>query len=73
MAVSLYDGVPLRNVEQEIRLLTLLPGEDSVIDCHLRIAQLTDDVQYEALSYAWGRSRSDHPNIVAQPIPRGHD
>lgn len=54
MPISLYDGVPSRNTEQEIRLLTLLPGEDSLINCHLRIGQLTNDIQYEALSYAWG-------------------
>lgn len=54
MPVSLYDGLPLRNTEQETYLLTLLPGEDSLINCHLRITQLTDDIQYEALSCAWG-------------------
>jgi len=43
----------------EIRLLDLLPYSDdgdSQIKCDIRVASLTDEPQYEALSYVWGNS-----------------
>ncbi|PMD45712.1 HET-domain-containing protein, partial [Hyaloscypha variabilis F] len=41
--------------KDEIRLLDLLPGSGSEpIRCTLRHVKLSDSIQYEALSYAWG-------------------
>jgi hypothetical protein len=38
-----------------IRILDLLPGRaEDPIQCDLRVASLSDQIQYEALSYVWG-------------------
>lgn len=40
---------------QEIRLVTLEPGEGSAdIQCRLSVVSLFDEIAYEALSYVWG-------------------
>jgi len=41
---------------KSIRLLTLLPSSsrDASLDIQLTVADLSDNPQYEALSYAWG-------------------
>lgn len=46
---------PLNADKDEIRILTLLPGQSSdPIDCTLQVASLDDAPKYEALSYVWG-------------------
>lgn len=41
--------------EDPIRLLKLLPGEQSeAIRCQLTAVSLSDNPEYEALSYVWG-------------------
>ena len=55
MPVSLYDGVPLRNTEQETRLLILFPGEDNLINRHLRIATRRGLIGQGPQTFAEGR------------------
>lgn len=55
-----FEYTPLRldHRVQEIRLLSLLPGErgesDDVISCRISVADLSNSPRYEALSYRWG-------------------
>ncbi|KAF2254492.1 hypothetical protein BU26DRAFT_417709, partial [Trematosphaeria pertusa] len=52
---ALYRYKPLTPTTQEIRLLTLLPGEwASPIECNVKHVDLDDGPEYEALSYTWG-------------------
>ncbi|KAH6967918.1 heterokaryon incompatibility protein-domain-containing protein [Ilyonectria sp. MPI-CAGE-AT-0026] len=46
---------PLNASDDEIRILDLLPGPGP-ISCRLRNVRLSDQPQYEALSYCWGTS-----------------
>jgi len=40
----------------DIRLIELLPGRDSErLRCHLRTVSLGDNLEYETVSYCWGR------------------
>ncbi|KAF4453691.1 hypothetical protein F53441_3700 [Fusarium austroafricanum] len=46
---------PLDPTKHQIRVLHLLPGQDSdPIRCELQIVSLSDSPSYEALSYSWG-------------------
>lgn len=61
-----YKYSPLDENNQEIRLLTLLPGKwQSAIQLRLEATTFTEDhvPQYEAVSYAWG-STEDPVNVV---------
>jgi hypothetical protein len=47
-----------------IRLIDLLPGaEDDPLACHIRHVDLSDQPDYEAISYVWG-SEVDKPLIL---------
>ncbi|KAE9375893.1 HET-domain-containing protein [Stipitochalara longipes BDJ] len=49
-----YPGLPL-NLEDEFRLVEILPGKpDDIVCCHLFTARVRDSPKYEALSYTWG-------------------
>ncbi|KAM0820770.1 hypothetical protein AB5N19_06590, partial [Seiridium cardinale] len=55
---------PIEN--DQIRILDLLPGEaGDPIRCRIRVANLQDQPQYEALSYVWGE-HSDGVTIEMQ-------
>jgi hypothetical protein len=61
---SLYTGSKLKQKHQEIRLLTLFPGDhDHFIRCSLTTIQLHHLPKYEALSYAWGDA-NDRKDIL---------
>ena len=48
-----YDSLDIRNYE--IRLLTILPGEEGTpVRCTMRKASLLASQDYYALSYCWG-------------------
>lgn len=50
-----YNYQPLDRTRRQIRLVTLLPGQQgSPIRCTLHIADLDAKLRYEALSYEWG-------------------
>ncbi|KAK8061105.1 HET domain protein [Apiospora hydei] len=50
----------------EIRLLTLLPNDDSdaEIQCSLQVVSLDDTTEFEALSYVWGKTVCSKPIFV---------
>jgi hypothetical protein len=52
---------PLPTDEDTIRLVVLQPSnsEDAEIDCEIRRVKLSENPQYEALSYAWGTHDTD--------------
>lgn len=50
---------------QEIRLITLLPGEhEDNISCAFSVVYLANAPSYEALSYVWGDSSSTLPIVL---------
>lgn len=53
---QLYDDILSRSNGPYFRILTLLPSatEVSIIQCRLNTVALSDNTQYEALSYCWG-------------------
>ena len=51
-----YPSLPLDKDSRQIRILRLHPGRDDALRGTLRVASLTDQPCYEALSYTWGRS-----------------
>jgi hypothetical protein len=69
------DGCPQKFIhpdlaEGQIRLLSLRGGSGSdEVDCDLLIASLDDQVDYEALSYAWGDASDTRPiRLCGQPF-----
>ncbi|KAI9785908.1 MAG: hypothetical protein M1839_008174 [Geoglossum umbratile] len=58
-------GHPYRSLrldQPEIRLVTVAPGSGNArIHCQLRHASLTDNPEYEALSYVWGDPSDTRP------------
>ncbi|KAK0610783.1 heterokaryon incompatibility protein-domain-containing protein [Immersiella caudata] len=56
-----YPGSKLNTSKQQIRLLTVSPGqgEDTIVCC-LRTVDVEGTGEYEALSYAWGTASSGH-------------
>ncbi|KAI9706846.1 MAG: hypothetical protein M1820_004625 [Bogoriella megaspora] len=59
--MSLYQYTPLQKPDQQIRLLTLLPGSfdeevHAVLQVRDFIASDAESVEFEALSYVWGSS-----------------
>jgi hypothetical protein len=47
--------LPLNTDRNEIRLLTLLPGDEStMVRCSLEHVSLINPPEYRALSYCWG-------------------
>lgn len=54
---SAYEYQPLDLREQDIRILTIHPGEfTSRIQCSIRNTSLKNNLTYKALSYVWGNS-----------------
>jgi hypothetical protein len=54
---SVYDRVPLSRNKEEIRLLTIEPGETTdPLACTLQKTSLDDKPYYSAISYVWGGS-----------------
>jgi hypothetical protein len=54
---------------REIRTITILPGRNSdLIRCHLAhrelVTEVTDNLEFTALSYTWGHSRDQHPILM---------
>ena len=48
-----YDDI-LTQPEKTIRLLTVHPGVTETVECGLHFANLSKELQFKALSYAWG-------------------
>ncbi|KAG8525465.1 uncharacterized protein KY384_009109 [Bacidia gigantensis] len=55
---------------RQIRLVTILPSNDSssLIECTIRIVQIDDLLNYEALSYVWGTT-DDSVRILIETEP----
>jgi len=71
-----YKHSPLPQNGDEIRLLELLPAtfhkSPDFIACRLVIRRLSEDPQYEALSYTWGTLARDVPIfVVPNALPEG--
>jgi hypothetical protein len=71
-----YKHTPLSEKGDEIRLLELLPALFSksrdFIACRLVVKRLSENLQYEALSYTWGtRARDVLIFVVPHPLPDG--
>jgi hypothetical protein len=56
--------LPPRGGIRNIRLLTILPGNDCVIQCEIKHHRLNDCPEYEALSYVWGDPTKTVPIAV---------
>ncbi|KAF2840154.1 HET-domain-containing protein, partial [Patellaria atrata CBS 101060] len=48
---------PLNHFRSEIRLVTIIPGEGSRIECTIKVVSLTLPPEYTALSYCWGNPK----------------
>jgi hypothetical protein len=60
---------PQRPSKREIRILNLSPGvRQDIVICDLRIVDLDEKPEYEALSYVWGETK-DGKNIVVSGHP----
>jgi hypothetical protein len=58
LAVEEYCYTPLSTDRKEIRLVNLLPGQSGdPVALKMTYSALEDKPEYEALSYAWGKSR----------------
>jgi hypothetical protein len=71
-----YRHTPLAGTGDEIRLLELLPTLFSksrdFIACRLVVTRLSENPQYEALSYTWGTRPRDIPIfVVPDSLPEG--
>ncbi|KAE9376315.1 HET-domain-containing protein [Stipitochalara longipes BDJ] len=71
-----YKHSPLTQNGDEIRLLELLPATFAkfrdFVACRLVVRRLSEDPQYEALSYTWGTLARDVPIfVVPNPPPEG--
>jgi hypothetical protein len=51
----LYQDVPLDQTGNEIRLLEIIGGPDTALRCRFHRVLLTEQPQFIALSYTWGR------------------
>ncbi|RFU35558.1 hypothetical protein B7463_g753, partial [Scytalidium lignicola] len=52
----------------QIRLLRILPGKGSEIECKLSTVPLDSSPPYEALSYTWGSQDVTHEIIISEKI-----
>jgi hypothetical protein len=60
---------PQQPFKREIRILNLSPGvRQDVVICDLRVVDLDEKPEYEALSYVWGETK-DGKNIVVSGHP----
>jgi len=66
MTSDIYTNVPIDTERQEIRLVQLLPGhDDEQLQCSFHRHVLgCPDVEYSALSYTWGDSKSPTYTIL---------
>lgn len=55
---------PLDIEKEEIRLITILPGESGVVKCRLENISLGVNPIYQALSYCWGNAKQTKKIIV---------
>jgi len=55
---------PLDIEKEEIRLITLLPGEAGIVKCRLENISLDANPTYQALSYCWGNANQTKRIIV---------
>jgi hypothetical protein len=55
---------PLDIEKEEIRLITLLPGEAGIVKCRLENISLDANPTYQALSYCWGNAEQTKKIIV---------
>ncbi|KAF2649100.1 HET-domain-containing protein [Lophiostoma macrostomum CBS 122681] len=58
-AADIYQEYPIAEPGNSIRLLTLLPGEGSLLKATLSCANLSSSPTYEALSYVWGAMETE--------------
>lgn len=57
---------PLPDDGSQIRLVTILPGKKSeVLRCTVSNFVLTEDLQYEALSYVWSDPTTTNPILLS--------
>lgn len=57
MGAFQYEALPIDPVEPRIRVLDLQAGTGQ-IKCQVRTEVLSDDLQFEALSYTWGSAKT---------------
>jgi len=61
---TMYDQIPLAIGSTEFRVLDVLPGwNGSQIKCHLFTASSMLEIEYEALSYVWGKPEEPQYSI----------
>jgi hypothetical protein len=51
---NLYKTVPVNPASNQTRLIEIIGGPDTALQCRFHCVSLSDDPQYIALSYAWG-------------------
>lgn len=57
-STSLYRILRVNTQKRQIRLLDLHPGRrDEILECTLRVVNISSQPSYEALSYTWGDSK----------------
>lgn len=57
---SVWATIPVNSSLCEIRLLTLHAGAwDAHIRCSLQVVSLKDRPKYDALSYSWGKDKTE--------------
>ncbi|KAE9377644.1 HET-domain-containing protein [Stipitochalara longipes BDJ] len=56
-----YRPLPIEIKKDHIRVIELLPGNASMIECNIHEVSLTDHPPYDALSYCWGESKTKLP------------
>jgi hypothetical protein len=65
-----FQHEPLHSRRREIRLLSVLPGEDcDVITCEIRTVDFVENPVYTALSYTWNNSNDDFAFIMCTGKP----
>lgn len=66
---NIYEKTKLEDATRDIRILTLLPGEeDKPIVCELATERLVGGSQFDALSYAWGQAGDANHKITIRLV-----
>lgn len=55
---DLYQTLPLDETSHQIRLLEIIGGPDTALQCKFHLVSLSNKPEYVALSYAWGEPQA---------------
>lgn len=62
---SLYRYRSLKGEPDDtIRLLTILPGDDDHITCAMSLARLSQNPEFNAFSYMWGKQEANEAIVI---------